>query len=328
MTHPWYKSLKYDLFAYFTTISNPFVQYFVRRDLQELPVDPVEHLWSHPNVTHILRKQQPDGSWPDRNPRKHKNSPTLYTIVETYRNLGYLVDLFQLDRHHEATQRAASFLFSTQSAEGDFRGVYGNQYSPNYSGGVLEQLVRAGYHEEPEIIRAFQWFLAHRQNDGGWTLPMQTAGIKIYESLEIFTQPTIPFDSTKVFSHFVTGIVIRAFAAHPYYRTIPEARQAGELLTTRFFQPDVYSARQAKTYWIKYSIPFWWTDLISTLDALSLMQFSRDNPGIRRALDYFIQSQLPSGTWDFYKLKGKGFPDLQAWLTLYLCRILKRFFSQ
>ena len=308
--------------------TNPSLQYFIQRDLLDQDPGSVEQLWTLPDVVRLLKKQLNSGAWPDPRYKQHIDSPTNYLVLETYRNLGILIELFGLNKSHPQIQQAAEYLFSTQTAEGDFRGIYGTQYSPNYGAGVLELLVKAGYREDERIYRAFQWFISHPQNEGGWTAPIQTQGIKMYECEEIMRHTeALQFESTKPFSHSITGIVLRAFAAHPKYRDHPSAKKAGELITHRFFKADKYSSRQAVTYWTKYSFPFWWFDLISVLDALALMGFPKDHPRINRALNYFKTEQHPSGIWKFYILKNQSQSDLNSWLSYVLCRAIKRIYQ-
>ncbi len=102
-----------------------------------------------------------------------------------------LVEKIGVDRQHPGLGAAVEFLLAAQSAEGDIRGIYGAQYSPNYTAGILELLVKAGYAEDERVDRAFTWLKDIRQDDGGWP------------------------DRSKPFSHLVTGVVLRALAAHP-----------------------------------------------------------------------------------------------------------------
>jgi len=329
MQPKWTEFLKYDPLAPFQTMSNPAIQFFVQRDLQDIRNLSVESLWTLPAVEKILRKQLPNGSWPDKSKQKHVNSPTNYTLLETYRWLRVLVECYGMNKTYPAIQKAAELVFTCQTTEGDFRGIYGTQYSPNYSGGILEFLVKAGYTHDSRIDKAFKWFLSICQNDGGWALPIQVEGLKSLSSDEWMRQPTpVQFDPTRPSAHMVTGIVIRAFANHPTYRQTPEARKASDLLVSRFFKPDKYTSRQHQRYWTKYTFPFWWNDLIGCLDALSLMVYPVDTPGVQGALQHFRRSQLPNGSWEIDKLAGKTIPDLSLWFDLVISRIFKRFYDK
>nr|MDO8112202.1 hypothetical protein [Candidatus Sigynarchaeota archaeon] len=327
IVEPWRSFFKYDPIPALVNIGNLAIQYRVRHDLLGDNAASLQSLWSMPGARRILKKQLDSGEWPDPRKNIHEGSSTNYGMVETYRNLGVLVEMFGFTRDHPGIQNAVEYLFTTQHHDGDFRGIYGNQYSPNYSAGILELIVRAGYSADARIDRAFRWFLDHQQREGGWTLPMQTHGVKSIESEAVLASANVyPFQLDKPFSHMVTGIVLRAFAAHEGYAVHPDAQKAGRMITSRFFRDDIYSSRKAASYWTKYMFPFWWTDLISVLDALSKMSFSKDLPSIHKALDYFRNDQQPGGYWIYSILKNKSAPDLAGWITWALCKVVKRFF--
>jgi hypothetical protein len=328
MQESWRSFFKFDPLPFLQKIINPALQYFIQRDLLDQVSGPVDQLWMLPAVEKILKKQLESGAWPDQHPTKHKDTHTNYLLLETYRNLGVLIELYGLNNTQSKIRQAAEYILAAQTPEGDFRGIYGNQYSTNYSSGILELLVKGGFVEDERIHRAFRWLLAHQQDEGGWTLPMQTYGAKTYEWEQVMHNPEIlSFEPDKPFSHVITGIVLRAFAAHPKYRNHPDARKAGELITARFFREDKYSARKDASYWTAFSFPFWWTDLISVLDALALMGFSKNDSRIGRALNYFRKEQQATGSWKFYVLKNKSLSDLPSWLSFVLCRMIKRFYA-
>lgn len=324
----WVTQLKFDPLPGFENVNHPALQYFIKRDLLNEPVDSIQTLWTLPEPKKILTKQLPNGSWPDKSAKKHINSPTNYGMLETFRNIRILIQMYGFDRTHPQIKRAADYLFSTQTDEGDFRGVYGNQYCPNYCAAILEMLIRAGFQEDPQIHKCFNWFIEHQMDDGGWVLPMQTENIKTYESEEVMKQPTLKWPPKNTFSaHSIAGIIIRPFGQHPYYSKHPTAIKSANFLISRFFKPDIYSSRQSASYWTKYTFPYWWADLIGILDAISLMPISLNTPGLSHAINYYKQHQKPDGTWNFSKLATKKISDVDYWLVFTLCRIFKRFYE-
>jgi hypothetical protein len=114
----------------------------------------------------------------------------------------------------------------------------------------MEVLIEAGYQKHPSIERAFRWLPESRQDDGGWALPARTRG----ERWDV-SRP-IEADTSKPFSHMVTGMVLRALAAHPRHRRTRAARDATVLLKSRFFQPDRYPDRRGREFWTKLTYPF------------------------------------------------------------------------
>ncbi len=91
----------------------------------------------------------------------------------------------------------------------------------------------------------------------------------IAKQLDVVSNPIIfKPNREKPFSHLITGIVLRIFAAHPNYRKLEEIKLAEELLASRFFKPDKYTDSRKTVYWFKVSFPFWWIDIVSSLDTL------------------------------------------------------------
>lgn len=288
-------------------------------------VSGAENLWQLPEVQKILRRQKQNGCWAYPAGKANVRSKENYNQIETYRNLAFLVEEYGLNNRHPAIQRAAEYLFSFQTREGDIRGIYGDQYSPNYSAAITELLIKAGYENDPRIQKVFKWLLSIRQTDGGWAIPLRT---KNY-NLDIIAghAKTIAPDISRPFSHMVTGVVLRAFAAHSTYRRSEEAQKAGQLLVSNLFKADNYTDRAAPSFWLGFSFPFWFTDLISALDSLSLLGVSKDEPQVDNALQWFVGHQQETGIWKLKILRGQNKDILQLWLALAICRIFRRFYS-
>ena len=131
-----------------------------------------------------------DGSWRYPNLNASRSSVQNYSLLETFRNLGILVEKYGLNKDHSSIKRAAEYLFSCQTDEGDFRGILGNQHMPYYSGVIMELLIKAGYGDNPSIDRGFKWLLSVRQNDDGWNIPMRTVGLTY--SVQVLESPPSP----------------------------------------------------------------------------------------------------------------------------------------
>jgi hypothetical protein len=90
-----------------------------------------------------------------------------------------------------------------------------------------------------------------RQDDGGWAIPTRTLGMSL--NVMLTACETFEPDRSRPSSHLVTGIVVRAVAAHPRHRHSAATRRAAELLKSRFFRRDVYPDRAAPSNWIIFS---------------------------------------------------------------------------
>ena len=117
----------------------------------------------------------------------------------------------------------------------------------------MELLIKAGYGKDARIDKSFHWLIKKRQEDGGWVIPFRTVNMKYVDAMNL--SDALQSDYSKPFSHLTTGMVLRAFAAHPIYRKTPEACKAGKLLMTRFFLRDKYVDRQDKKFWEGVSFP-------------------------------------------------------------------------
>ena len=79
-------------------------------------------------------------------------------------------------------------------------------------------------------------------------------------------------------------------------------------------------------YWYKFSFPFWFTDLLTSLDTLSKMRFSPEEDNIKEAIGWLIKNQGSDGAWKL-KLLRSGDKNLYLWISLAICRVLKRFYN-
>ncbi|MFQ5891193.1 MAG: hypothetical protein ACE5HW_00175, partial [Candidatus Methanofastidiosia archaeon] len=113
---------------------NEVLSYFVNRDLLDEKVKPIDYIWKLPEVKKIIKRQQDDGSW--RYPGKQKDvyPKHHYALLETWKQFRFLVEKYELTKYHPSVRKAAEFLFSCQTKEGDIRGMIANQYATYYTG--------------------------------------------------------------------------------------------------------------------------------------------------------------------------------------------------
>lgn len=325
----WRKQLRIDTVPVLLGSQDEALVYFTKRDLLNEPVAPISFVWGLPEPQKIIRKQQADGSWEKAGKKNDIYPPYHHTLVATFKRFRILVEKYRFTRDHPAAMKAAEFLFSFQTKEGDIRGFIGNQYATYYTGYVLSLLIKAGYEDNPRVERGMQWLLSIRQADGGWTIPILTHKFDRdtqYKLTSQYMEPVAP-DRAKPFSHNWTDMVLRAFAAHSAYRQSGEASAAGALLKSRFFQPDAYSSYQSPKYWTRFAV--WWPNLLTALDSLWLLGFSKDDPDIKKGLNWFIEHQETDGLWKLESGKAISPRDTEErlWLGLAICRLLKRYYD-
>jgi hypothetical protein len=320
--------LKFNPIQPFLETNNLALEYFVRRDLLGEESGTVQTLWQLPEAEKILRKQQADGSWKRAGENKH---PAINpNMVETWRWLRILVDMYGFTRAHLQIEKACEYLFTCQTQAGDLRGVLANQYATYYTGAILSTIVKCGYVDDPRVETCFQWILSMRQDDLGWSIPMITHKLDRQTQYRLSSEYAEPLelDRSKPFSHTATGMILRAFAAHPAYRHSEPARIAANLLKSRFFQADAYTSYHDPSYWVRFEYPYWWNNLMAALDSISKIGISVNDPQIQLALDWLVEHQQPDGMWKVTYAKDVGnTPKIQAlkrWISMDICRIIKR----
>ncbi len=178
MSETWISHLSIDPIPALLSTNDEALIYFSRRDLLDAHDLKVDTLWHLPSAVRLVKRQQPDGSW------KHSGSsdPSVpgqnYSLLETFRNLRELVEMYGFDRTHPTIEKAAEYILGCQTDEGDIRGIIGNQYMPYYHGAILELLIKAGYEDDPRVINGLEWLMTVRQDDGGWIIPTQAIPTK------------------------------------------------------------------------------------------------------------------------------------------------------
>ena len=207
--------MRYDAIGSLLATGDPVLAWAVGHDLFDEPLEP-QTLWELPPVLQSLRRQRADGSWAYHGGASRVRSNENYEQLATYQQLLNLISKYRLDRRHPAVLCAVDFLLGFQTGEGDIRGLYGSQYTPNYTGDMLGLMIAAGYQDDWRVLRGIDWLVSMRQDDGGWALPLRTVpaqpgGFTRVMRLDDPIQP----DRSRPSSHLVTGITLRALAAHP-----------------------------------------------------------------------------------------------------------------
>jgi len=313
-------------------LQNEAITFFARRDLLGETVAPIDSMWALAEPQGMLRKQSADGSWKGAKKGTLAYPENHATLVATYKAFRMLVERYRFTRKAAPVARAAEYLFSFQTQEGDIRGFIGNQYATYYTGYILSLLMRAGYAEDPRVDKGMQWLLKMRQEDGGWTVPIQThpfACKTIYRLTSSYAEPVEP-RRTQPFSHLGTDMALRAFAAHPAFCTSAEARHAGELLKARFFKRDTYASYGAARYWTRFV--HWWPNLLTAMESLLQLGFAANDPDIQKGLQWFCENIKEDGLWDL-AYGGKEIPrsrnyaQERGWLSLRICQMLQQFLT-
>jgi hypothetical protein len=307
--------------------------YFVKRDLLGETVPSIQNIWKVPFIEKTLRNQQPDGSWIYKGVKRNPYPSHHYPLVATFKIYRDLIEKYELNTSHRSCELASEFILSHQTKKGDIRGMIGDQYATYYTGYILALLIKAGYMDDPRIIMGLEWLLSMRQDDGGWTIPMLTHYFDRKTTYRITSSPskTVEPDRSQPFSHTWTNMILPCFALHPRYKNRPEIIHAADLMKSRFFKKDSYISYQSEYYWTRFVA--WWPNLLTALHSLYRLGYTKDDPEISKALDWFITHQQMDGMWETENNpKKKRIASItnqkhRLWLTLSICRVLKNYFD-
>lgn len=320
----WLDNLAQDPIPQLIASGDAALIFIVRRDLLGKPSPSSKSLSELPEAARIINKQTTAGCWKYHGRGPQRQLYVNYNLLETFRSLSILVSKYQLTREYPTIQKAAEYVFNCQHPQGDIRGILGNQYMPYYHAVILEQLILAGYEDDPRVLNGLEWFETFQQSDGGWLISAQT--VPPEKKTERFWKvDPQPADRSLPSSHQGTGMSLRAFAVHPVYRAKHSARMAALFLSLRFFKPDCYNDRKSSAYWTKYQFPFWWSNLLTALDSLSLTGFHREDENLKPGLAWFTAHQEPDGLWPTGFGEGKKAEGNRNWIGLAVCRMSLQF---
>src|SRR3990170_4669543 len=321
--HPvdkWRAALRLDPVPALAASEDAALAWHLRAEVLDSGVPSKDALWALPEVSRILKKQQPGGFW--RYPKQPPPPTGNYDLLETFRQLRVLVQIFQLDAGHPALVSSVEWVLSCQTADGDIRGILGNQYMPYYHGMILALVIEAGYGDDPRIEAGLEWLLRMRQDDGGWIVPAQAVP-PARKTLSFWNEAPLAPDRARPNSHLATGMALRALAVHPRFRRRKEARAAAERLKESFFRAEKYNDRKAPGYWTKLGFPYWWTDLLMALDSVTLIEPGAEDPHVAAGVRWFIDHQDEDGLWPTGYGSGSRAEVSRQWVGLRACTVLK-----
>jgi len=123
----------------------------------------VSRLWRLPTAQKILKKQQPDGSWPRPGGLKHQ--AINYGLIETWKQFRFLVQEYGFHRRRPCHPAGGRVPLLLPDRAGDIRGFLANQYATYYTGAILSLLIQAGCEADPRVEKGLQWLLSMRQDE-------------------------------------------------------------------------------------------------------------------------------------------------------------------
>jgi hypothetical protein len=122
MSQNWHSHLSHDPLPTLLGGNYPALEFFTLRDLLDEDVGSVDQLWKLPQAMRLVAKQQADGAW--RYPRKtyDPENGIQYNLLETYRNLRVLVEMYGFTHTHLAQPGLLSTFLPSKHRKATFTG--------------------------------------------------------------------------------------------------------------------------------------------------------------------------------------------------------------
>jgi len=345
----WKSVLKADPTDWLLEEDNPSVRYFTLKDLMGLPDNHSDVLAAKraiPTskvVMKIFSKQSPKGYWESpEQPYQPKYKSTYWQIM--------ILSQLGLDKSDERIRKACDYIFNFQLEEGGFsvfreegakkeynwiekRAKERGKKPPNPSqwissrireyeyscltGNIVAALIRLGYRDDPRVWRALNWLVKIQNRDGGWLCPYWKAHIK--DTHSCFTGTITPLD---------------AFSEVSEERRTKEMNKAIErgaefLLMHRLYKADHHDFKVINRFWLKFSFPVIWYDVLRGLRVLTKLGYKEDER-MKDALE-LLEKQGEDGKWILESapsgrmqtnIEPKG--KKSKWVTLNALRVLKK----
>ncbi len=229
----------------------------------------------------LLATQQADGLW---------NLKRNFPIEEQQKSIQFLLQLqnmlqlldFGCTKDMPAIQKGLIAILKNQKSDGKFPLLLHHQ------GLALWLLVKYGLAGNPFVEKGFRWLAKRQREDGGWLSPtMLAAG----ESVK-----------TARSGIWTTLVIVQAFSAHSRLRNMETCLKGAEFLlnlylennhTTLFPEPDAWSH-----LYIEYSENgLFRGGTLRFLEALAPLVEFHEHANFKKALNWLISQQMPSGLW-------------------------------
>jgi len=120
----WTRKLKKNPIPVLLEKGDVAIQYWVKKDLLgKNDLNLKKQIYVFKEVKTILRRQKPSGYWQyPGGGNEHIRSGTNYNQLETYRQLGFLIEKYAFIKEDECIKKATKYLFKSQSRKRRLKG--------------------------------------------------------------------------------------------------------------------------------------------------------------------------------------------------------------
>jgi hypothetical protein len=270
-----------DTVSWLAQPENPAVRFRTLTELLDLPADHPDVAAARAAVTdtapvsQLLAAQKAGGYWIQRDYYLPKHSGTFW-VLSALGDLG-------LTAEDEHIRRACDFMFTYQRENGAFcrrrrvpgQGlVWSTEPGPCTHARITRFLIQFGYAEHPRTRAAIGWLLSAQREDGSWHChrPWRYGCLR------------------------ATADVLRLAALDRETAALPQIARAARWVCDLLMKPRM-GRYHVSDSWEQLEYPHFNYGVISTLDALARLGYTREIAQIDRALGYLLSRRLPDGSW-------------------------------
>lgn len=303
----------------------PFVKYRTLTDLLgrnqgEKEVLAVEQsITQHKLIKQIFDRQNKGGYW--GTPQDiYKWWPKKDT---TFWLLGVLAD-FGLKKDYKKIAQAGEYVFSTQHSKGGFGCAPPLRPYDCYTGILTESLAKLGYQDDVRLKKAYDWLMQRQRRDGGFWC--KNSG-----------QPGRPRELEPSCAYGAL-CVLGALAVNPELKNNKITKKTVKFLLKGWAKRGKirYAGHDSQIGkgWEKLKYPFTDYRILKYLDILSQFDIAKNDKRMIEMIDLLISKQDQAGcyypesihkVWSDFDFGQKELPS--RWITLIVCRIIKRLSS-
>ncbi len=284
------------------------VQYHTMRTIYPQEQEKIEQIASrlqqNKEREQLINAQQDNGRWQLQKDFKIEEKQKAMLFLLQLKNMTKLLDL-GCDTELDAIKKGIIGLLKLQKPDGKF------PLNLHHHGFTLYLLSQYGLSANPFVEKGFRWIIKRQREDGGWlSLSMLPEGESVKAAGSCI---------------WTSVIVLQAFTHHTRLKKSSASNRAAEFVldsflktntTTLFPQPDAWDH-----LYLNYSDNgLFRGGTLRFLEALAPLEESHGHRNFKKALDWLLAQQLPSGLFPAFANRSE---DGDYWVTYRAIKLLK-----
>jgi len=229
----------------------------------------------------LLESQREDGLWNLKKNYKIEEQQKSMQFFLQLQNMMQLLD-FGCTKELPAIQKGLIAILKNQKSDGKF------PLLQHHQGLALWLLVKYGLAGNPFVEKGFRWLTKRQRDDGGWLSPTMLA-----EGVPIKTASS---------GIWTTLIITQAFSSHSRLRNTEACQKGAAFLLDMFLKNNHTTLFPEPDAWNHLYIEYTENGLfrggtLRFLEALAPLPNCHGHPNFKKALNWLIDQQMPSGLW-------------------------------